>query len=388
MPVRSTPIRIPYARISLVYFAYFAVVGALTPYWSLYLDYLEFSPSAIGFIVAIPMLTKMLAPNLWGWLADKTGKRLLVARLGAAGSCICFVGILFSQQTLWFLLCIASFSFFWNAVHAQFEVVTLNYLHEKPETYSHVRLWGSVGFIVVVIGLGLAFDFISIAWLPGFIFVFLAGIFISAMSLPFQQQKPTDKTFVNFVTILKQRRVALFFLVLFLIQLSLGIYHAFFSMYMQGLGYSKTSIGFLWAVGATAEVILFLKVPGLLKRFSLSGLIRITLVLTLLRWTLTCFLPQYLPVIIFSQCLHAFTFGMTHVVAIEFVRREFGVANQSQGQAFYNAVGFGAANALGSMLGGFFFEINGQLAFVASIFIVLSSLSLHLWATKPRLSAK
>src|SRR5690606_17379372 len=132
----------------------FAVVGALTPYWSLYLDYLEFSPSAIGFIVAIPMLTKMLAPNLWGWLADKTGKRLLVARLGAAGSCICFTGILFSQQTLWFLFCIAAFSFFWNAIHAQFEVVTLNYLHEKPETYSHVRLWGSVGFIVVVIGLG------------------------------------------------------------------------------------------------------------------------------------------------------------------------------------------------------------------------------------------
>lgn len=379
---------IPYVRISIVYFAYFAVVGALIPFWSLYLDHLKFSPREIGLIVAIPMITKILAPNIWGWLADKSGKRLLIAQLGAVGSCLCFAGILFTEYTLFFIFLIAAYSFFWNAIHAQFEVVTLNYLHEKPETYSHIRLWGSIGFVVVVIVLGGIFDFISISWLPWFILAFLFCIFIASLSLPSQTEKVHEYASGKFLEVLLQRKVFLFLVILFLIQLSLGIYHAFFSMYLEGNGYSRTSIGLLWAIGAAAEVILFLKVPVLLKRYRLSTLIALTLGLTLLRWVLTCFFVSSLPILVFAQCLHAFSFGMTHVVAIEFVRRHFTANNQSKGQAFYNAVGFGAANALGSIIGGFFFEISGQMAFVAAIFFILVPLALYFWATKRQLFAE
>lgn len=388
MPELNEKQSVPYARISFVYFAYFAVVGALVPYWSLYLDYLSFSPSAIGFIVAIPMITKVLAPNLWGWLADKWGRRLLIARMGAAGACFCFAGILVVENTLVFILLIAAYSFFWNAIHAQFEVVTLNYLHAKPETYSHVRLWGSMGFVAVVIVLGVVFDFIAIVWLPWFIFAFLVGIFLSSLALPAQREQTVERAFGHFLSVLVQPRIYLFFLVLFLIQFSLGIYHAFFSIYMEGMGYSKTSIGLLWAIGAAAEILLFWKVPGLLRRYRLRFLIGVTLGLTLLRWVLTGFFADSLPIVIFAQCLHAFTFGMTHVVAIEFVRRQFTANNQGQGQAFYNAVGFGAANALGSIIGGLFFEVSGQMAFVAAICIILGTIVLFTWATKRELLAE
>lgn len=388
MPELNEKQSVPYARISFVYFAYFAVVGALVPYWSLYLDYLSFSPSAIGFIVAIPMITKVLAPNLWGWLADKWGRRLLIARMGAAGACFCFAGILVVENTLVFILLIAAYSFFWNAIHAQFEVVTLNYLHAKPETYSHVRLWGSMGFVAVVIVLGVVFDFIAIVWLPWFIFAFLVGIFLSSLALPAQREQAVERAFGHFLSVLVQPRIYLFFLVLFLIQFSLGIYHAFFSIYMEGMGYSKTSIGLLWAIGAAAEILLFWKVPGLLRRYRLRFLIGVTLGLTLLRWVLTGFFADSLPIVIFAQCLHAFTFGMTHVVAIEFVRRQFTANNQGQGQAFYNAVGFGAANALGSIIGGLFFEVSGQMAFVAAICIILGTIVLFTWATKRELLAE
>ncbi len=366
---------LPYKRISLVYFTYFSVVGILTPYWSLYLDYLAFSPSAIGMIIAIPMITKVLAPNIWGWLADRSGRRLLVARLGAAGSLLFFSGLLF-QQPLWmFVFLIAAFSFFWNAIHAQFEVVTLNYLKDKPESYSHVRVWGSVGFILVVLVLGFVLDRVSAASIPWFIWVFLLGIMLSSLTLPKQDQSPSHKAMGNFLGILKNRRILLFFLLLFLIQFSLGIYHAFFSLYMEGYGYSKTSIGLFWSLGVLAEIILFLFVPRLLKNYSLNTLIALTLVLSFIRWIITAFFADVLLLILLAQCLHAFTFGMTHAVAIEFVRREFGEGQQSQGQAFYNAVGFGAANAFGSIVGGYLFEVPllampGQFAFCASIAIV------------------
>ncbi len=369
----------PYYRISFVYFAYFCVVGALTPYWSLYLDYLKFDPAAIGIIVAIPMFTKVIAPNIWGWLADTSGRRLLVARLGAAGSFLCFAGMLGNENTLIFILLIAAYSFFWNAIHAQFEVVTLGYLGDKPERYSHVRLWGTVGFIVVVIGLGKAFDSISVSYLPVIILSFLGLIFLSTLTLPKLKNTSNKKALGTFLVLIKEKPIYLFLVVLFLIQFSLGIYHAFFSLYMEQHGYSRTAIGLFWAVGASAEVLLFIFVPKLIRQFTLFKLIVVTIAFTMLRWMLTCFLANNLPIMVFAQCIHAFTFGMTHVVAIEFVRQKFGEQNQGQGQAFYNAVGFGAANALGSVVGGLFFEWNPQSTFVVAFIIVSFAALMLIW---------
>ena len=60
---------LPYWRLSGFYFFYFALLGATAPYWALYLAELGFSAARIGELLAIPMLMRCLAPNLWGyWL--------------------------------------------------------------------------------------------------------------------------------------------------------------------------------------------------------------------------------------------------------------------------------------------------------------------------------
>ena len=58
----------PYWRLSGFYLFYFATLGALVPYWSLYLKGLGFSAVEIGELVAILMATKIVAPNIWGWI--------------------------------------------------------------------------------------------------------------------------------------------------------------------------------------------------------------------------------------------------------------------------------------------------------------------------------
>ncbi|MFT5085187.1 MAG: PPP family 3-phenylpropionic acid transporter, partial [Lentisphaeria bacterium] len=93
----------PYWRLSGVYFTYFAVVGALAPFWGLYLQSLGFNAHSIGIISAIPLVTKLGAPNLWGWLADCTGKQLLIIRLGALGAALFFVGVMLNQS-FWLLV--------------------------------------------------------------------------------------------------------------------------------------------------------------------------------------------------------------------------------------------------------------------------------------------
>ena len=74
---------LPYWRLSGFYFFHFAVIGAFVPYWSLYLQSLGLSPARIGELVAIGLVTKLVAPNLWGWLADRLGRPVdLVTREG------------------------------------------------------------------------------------------------------------------------------------------------------------------------------------------------------------------------------------------------------------------------------------------------------------------
>jgi MFS transporter, PPP family, 3-phenylpropionic acid transporter len=74
---------LPYWRLSGFYLFYFALLGATAPFLALYFHHLGFSSARIGELVAIPMLMRCVAPNLWGWLADYTGQRLLIVRVGA-----------------------------------------------------------------------------------------------------------------------------------------------------------------------------------------------------------------------------------------------------------------------------------------------------------------
>ena len=67
----------PYWRLSSFYFFYFALLGALVPYWGLFLQNRGFDAVAIGQLMAILMATKVVAPYIWGWLGDHLDRHRL-----------------------------------------------------------------------------------------------------------------------------------------------------------------------------------------------------------------------------------------------------------------------------------------------------------------------
>ncbi|HAO26324.1 MAG TPA: MFS transporter, partial [Methylophaga sp.] len=60
---------LPYWRLSGFYLFYFATLGILVPYWGLYLQWEGFSARQIGELTAILLATRIIAPNVWGWIA-------------------------------------------------------------------------------------------------------------------------------------------------------------------------------------------------------------------------------------------------------------------------------------------------------------------------------
>ena len=365
-----------YWRLSGVYLFYFASLGALVPYWSLYLKSLGFSVTEIGQLIAILMATKIVAPNVWGWIADHTGRRMAIVRIASLLGAVAFAGVFLDSSYWWLVLVITVFSFFWNASLPQFEATTMNHLGEDTWRYSSIRLWGSVGFIISVVLLGPLLDSYGAGLLPGVVLVLFTGIWISSLLVPESAAGHLSLEQEPLREVLGRPYVISLLVVCFLIQASHGPYYAFFTIYLEDHGYSRALIGQLWGLGVMAEIAVFLGMSRLLPRYGARHLLLVAVGLTSLRWLLIALFASSLGVMLFAQTLHAASFGVYHAVAIYLIHRLFTGAHKGRGQAIYSSVSLGAGGANGSLVSGYLWHgISPQamflLAAVASLVALL-----------------
>lgn len=347
---------LPYWRLSTFYLFYFASLGALVPYWGLYLQSLGFAGREIGELMAILMVSKIIAPYIWSWIADHTGRGMMIIRLASVCSVIAFAGIFWALTFWWLALVMMLFSFFWNATLPQFEATTLNHLGVDTHKYSAIRLWGSLGFILSVAGLGQVLDHQSLAILPMVLLVIFSFIALSSFTVPDARVQPHHEAQHSILKVVKQPAVLALLAVCFLAQLSHGPYYTFYSIYLKENAYSSSTIGALWALGVLAEIGVFFLMVKLMPRFGTHKLLLAALLLTSLRWLLIGHFVDSLNIILLAQLLHAASFGLYHAVAIELIHRLFKGRYQGRGQALYSSVSFGAGGALGSYMSGLFWD--------------------------------
>jgi PPP family 3-phenylpropionic acid transporter len=345
----------PYWRLSSFYFFYFASLGALIPYWSLYLKSLDYSAQSIGTLMAIIPATKIFAPYMWGWLADHTRHPITIIRLASLLTVVAFAGVFVDSGFIWLALVLFIFSFFWNSSLPLFEAMTLNHLGDDEHKYSVVRLWGSLGFIMMVVLLGEYFDMTSIDRAPMVIIVLLAGILLVSLIVP-QRLSAHQEGQAHILHVIRKPVVLAFLVVCFLMLMSHGPYYTFYSIYLENHGYSRGMIGLLWAIGVMAEVIVFLMMHRLLLTIGARQLLLATFLLTALRWVLIGFFVDNLSVLFFAQLFHAFSFGVFHAVSISLVHQFFTGSHQGRGQALYASLSFGAGGAAGSLLSGLLWD--------------------------------
>lgn len=349
----------PYWRLSGFYFFYFASLGVFVPYWGLYLQWQGFSAQEIGELTAIFLGARIIAPNLWAWLADFHGQRMRIVRVTSIIGTIAFSAILLDNSYIWIAVVMLVFSIFWNATLPQFEANTLQHLGENSHHYSKIRLWGSIGFIFTVTALGIVFEKISIDLMPIALIITMTGIWIMSLSVPESSDHNLTHNQLPLRDILKQPAILAFFTVCFLVILSHGPYYTFYSIYLEQNGYSRTLIGQLWALGVLAEVIVFIFMHRFIPRYGLRLILILSLLLSTLRWLLIGLFPNMITVLLFAQLLHAASFGTFHAAAIAWVHQHFVGKNQARGQALYSSIGFGAGGVLGSLTSGYLWDNPG-----------------------------
>jgi PPP family 3-phenylpropionic acid transporter len=302
--------------------------------------------------MSIQPVMRMVAPSLWGWLADHTGKRLLVVQVAASLSALFYLGVFVTTSFWGLFLVLMLMSFFWSASMPLVEATTLSYLGKNTAHYGRIRSWGSIGFIVAVVGLGYAFDYIAIAWLLWAGLVCEVGILIFARQIPATSvlAHHTDNQPIRQIVL--QPKVLALFGACFLMSVAHGPYYTFYSIYLVEHGYAKSAVGALWALGVICEIGVFFVMPALVERFGFTRILLVSFIAAVLRFLLIGWAVDVVFLLLCAQVLHALTFGAFHASSVGLVHQFFQGRHQSKGQALYGSFTYGAGGMVGGLLSG------------------------------------
>ena len=345
-------------RLAGVYFTYFVFIGAFAPYFSLYLQSIGQAAWQIGLLLSLMQLMRIVAPHVWASVADRRGwrARLLQATLAAAIAAYAGVFATASFTGLFFVL--AGFAFFSSATMPLVEAITLAALRGRIERYGPVRLWGSVGFIAAVLGVGWALDRIAISNLLWLLVLPLVATLALALTLrdPPTRAPLADERFLPHA--LRPEVVALLGANV-LMNVAHGPLYAFYSIYLDGAGYSKTAIGALWSLGVVAEIAVFLAAPWWMKRFGAHQVLLACFALAVMRFALIGWGVGSPALLVVAQLAHGATFGACHMASVALMNHWFGGARQVRGQALYMSVAFGVGGFVGAAASGVAWEAIG-----------------------------
>ena len=352
-------------RLSRFYFFYYFFVGSFVPYWGIYLQSENFSPSSIGILLSLFQISRIVAPNFWGWLADHTGHRVKWIKLTSFLGLIGFIGVFWAKGFFWIFLVMLALSLFTSSTLPLAESLTLAHLATTDGHYSRIRLWGSIGFIVASLFLGYLIDLQGINILLWVLLIAQAIIFFLSNTIPENQDIQQKTNDLSIWKIIKTPSVIALLLGCTLMVSAHGVLYNFYSIYLKDHGYSSGTIGWLWAVGVICEILIFMAMPKILRRYSLKAILLMSLFLGVIRFILIGASPDHLYLLFIAQMFHAATFGSFHAASIEVIAYYFKGRNQTRGQAIYNSVAYGIGGTIGGLGGGYLIQyLGGQLGFM------------------------
>ena len=379
---------LPYWRLSSFYFWYYAALGGFTPFFARWLHDLGQPAAAISALMTLWWATRVFAPAVWSAFTARSPAPIRWLRAGAVLTLVGFTGFLFAESFPALFAVMLVSSFFCNAIMPQFEAITLDTLGARRADYGRLRVWGSIGFILVTLAYGWLLQQYGSSWLPALMLPLFAATAASAFfnRMPAGVDHSHDEAPGNAWQALRRPGVAPFLAVAMLMQIGFGPFYVFFTLYLGESGHGTATIGALWALGVLAEIALFISAPALLRKHGPIKLLLVCLGVTTLRWLMVAFMPHSIPLMALAQLLHALSFGIFHASCMQLVGHYFPGRLSTHGQALLYSIGSGFGGVLGAALAGAAWEIGGgRASFVLAAIVAAAGFVIALRLRLPEL---
>ena len=342
MPTQSS-------KVAQFLFSYYAHAGTFATYASLFFAARGMSPGQIGVLMSLIQVMRMIGPNLWGWVADRTHRRVLVLRANAVAALCMFTGLFFARDFAALFAVMVLLNLFTSGMVPLAEAQLLSEMRGNLSGYGRVRLWGSIGFMLAVTGAGYGLEWFgvdSLLWIAGALLVLVVAATLQVREAA-SVERP--KVHVPVLNVLRQPDVAAFFASTALMVAAHTSLYVYYSLYLEQIGYSKPVIGYMWSVGVLVEIVFFYFQSAVIARIGARGLMMLAFSVAIARFALIGVGAGWFALLLFAQVLHALTFAAHHASAIIAMQKWFSGSMQARGQALYMSIAYGVGGSAGGL---------------------------------------
>lgn len=375
--------RPPGARTPLaaVYVVYFSSVGVTLPFLPGYLQQEGLSPSQIGVLLAIQPAVALVAPGLFCAFADRRGEHRRVLAAMGFGATIGFSTLLLANSFIEYAAALAAYAFFATSIVPLVDSLSIEAVRAGG-SYSHLRLFGSVGFAITSLSVGIAAGKLDRAVIiVPLVLLVLVGIFALGVGT---RLEPGNRAMASRPPL--EGGVVPLLAASALHWIACAPFHGSLALHVAALGLPTWVVGAAAAVGVAAEIGVMVLYPRTLQRISERTVLGFAFAASALRWLGMGFADGAAAIVALSV-LHGFTFGAFYIAAISLLARTIPVERRARGQGLFGAITFGAGGLVGYAVSGVAFDALGgpRLFQVASgVEVVAAVVALTIPVTRTR----
>jgi PPP family 3-phenylpropionic acid transporter len=342
-------------RLAIAYVALFFLMGIHLPYWPVFLADRGMDPDRIGVLLGVGMWARLVAPFVGAW-ADRHGRAPRLATALAVGVLLSLAAFSFADGFVALFVLSGLLGLAFAPIMPLVDGFALSAAMRRELDYGRVRLWGSASFIVATIAGGLVLEgrspalvLLSLQVTAFALVAATAGLRTDAGVVPFAVRE------VGIRDVLRRPSMPTFLAAVACLQAGHAVLYGFGSKDWLGVGIAESTIGWLWAIGVIAEVVLFAFGERVVARVGSAGLLACAGIGGMLRWSLLAEVHAAVP-LFGLQILHAASFAAMHLGAMSWIRSTFAGAELHRATALYVAVAGGLALGLGMPLAGVLYE--------------------------------
>lgn len=360
------------ARLSVMMFLQYAIQGAWLPLLFQYFnEYRQFSPTSVGWLLAWGAIGAVVSPFIAGQLADRymnAERFMTLAHL--VGAAVVWV---FAEATNFYVL--VGLSFFYGVLYtptlATANAIAFAHLPDRDRDFGKVRVWGTVGWIAVGIGIGQWLlskaGTNQAAQVAGIRDAFRLSTFLGvaqglySLTLPKTPPKREARSYAPGAALAEIRRQPL--VTIFLVSVPIAAVHQFFfvrtSQYLRQLNLDAPLVNKIFGVGGAgvmtigqiSEIVVLALLPLVIPRVPRKTLLVVGLLAYFVRFIVFAYLP-YAWALLPALALHGIVFGCFFFICFMIVDEQTSADVRSSAQNLFNLVVFGVGVIVGNLLAG------------------------------------
>lgn len=345
----------------LYYFSFFAAIGAIAPFFNIYLQQRGLSGTEIGLLGSLAPLISLVANPFWGTLADRFQIHQIVLAFCALAAGVLSIPFIWQSEFGPILILLMAMIFFRTPVPPLVDTAVMGMLARNGASYGRQRMYGSIGFLLTSYGLGrimTADDLDLVFWVHGALLAI--GCTLLSLWLPFYRhtEEHTASMWQGLRVLAGQRRYLSFLIMNVFVGFGAACFANFVGLRLLGLGGDSSQVGLAYALNALTEIPVMFMGARLLSRFGTSNLVLIGILGLASAYIFGGLAPSPFYILLAMASIGFFS-GAFWMSIVVYANETAPARLRATGQSLIGAAQAGLGWALGGITGGILWDHFG-----------------------------